>query len=48
MTWGVASYGGDSSAVQDQLKNVQQIQATRLVLLLPFLVMELRGDLGFC
>ena len=30
MTWGYADYGGDSSAVQDQLKNVQQIQATRL------------------
>ena len=28
MTWGDAKYGGDSSAVQDQLKNVQQIQAT--------------------
>ena len=26
MTWGHAFYGGDSSAVQDQLKNVQQIQ----------------------
>ena len=29
MTWGLAEDGGDSSAVQDQLKNVQQIQATR-------------------
>ena len=28
MTWGRASSGGDSSAVQDQLKNVQQIQAS--------------------
>ena len=27
VTWGVAVYGGDSSAVQDQLKNVQQVQA---------------------
>ena len=27
VTWGVADSGGDSSAVQDQLKNVQQIQA---------------------
>ncbi|OLQ08545.1 E3 ubiquitin-protein ligase HERC2 [Symbiodinium microadriaticum] len=27
-TWGKAEYGGDSSAVQDQLKNVQQIQAS--------------------
>ena len=28
MSWGHADCGGDSSAVQDQLKNVQQIQAT--------------------
>ncbi|OLP74394.1 hypothetical protein AK812_SmicGene46075, partial [Symbiodinium microadriaticum] len=28
VTWGRASVGGDSSAVQDQLKNVQQIQAS--------------------
>ena len=28
VTWGRAEHGGDSSAVQDQLKNVQQIQAT--------------------
>ena len=27
MTWG-PEYGGDSSAVQDQLKTVQQVQAT--------------------
>ena len=27
VTWGKAEYGGDSSAVQDQLKNVQQVQA---------------------
>ena len=27
MTWGDAIYGGNSKAVQDQLKNVQQIQA---------------------
>ena len=27
-TWGDASFGGDSSAVRDQLKGVQQIQAT--------------------
>ena len=27
MTWGAADFGGDSSAVRDQLKNVQQIQA---------------------
>ena len=28
VTWGHAALGGDSSAVQDQLKNVQQIQAS--------------------
>ena len=28
MTWGKSGCGGDSSAVQDQLKNVQQIQAS--------------------
>ena len=28
MTWGDDRHGGDSSAVRDQLKNVQQIQAT--------------------
>ena len=28
VTWGDAAKGGDSSAVRDQLKNVQQIQAT--------------------
>eukprot|EP00439_Symbiodinium_sp_Y106_P084949 s112_g27.t1 len=28
VTWGHSSHGGDSSAVQDQLKNVQQIQVT--------------------
>ena len=28
ITWGLAAYGGDSSSVQEQLKNVQQIQAT--------------------
>ncbi len=28
MTWGNALDGGDSSAVQDQLKRVMQIQAT--------------------
>ena len=27
-TWGHAEYGGDSSAVLDQLRGVQQIQAT--------------------
>ena len=30
MTWGHASAGADSSAVRDQLKHVQQIQATAL------------------
>ena len=29
VTWGNAAYGGDSSAVRDQLKAVQQIHATR-------------------
>ena len=28
VTWGSAAHGGDSSDVQDQLKNVQQIQAS--------------------
>ena len=28
VTWGDAARGGDSSAVQEQLKNVQQIQAS--------------------
>ena len=28
VTWGDALCGGDSRAVQDQLKNVQQIQAS--------------------
>ena len=28
ITWGDEDYGGDSSAVRDQLKGVQQIQAT--------------------
>ena len=28
VTWGPAAYGGDSRAVQDQLKNVEQIQAS--------------------
>ena len=28
ITWGDNKTGGDSSAAQDQLKNVQQIQAT--------------------
>ena len=27
VTWGHAAHGGDSSGVQDQLKNVKQIQA---------------------
>ena len=29
VTWGNARYGGDSSAVQDELKGVVQIQAAR-------------------
>ena len=28
MSWGYADFGGDRSSVQDQLKNVQQIQTT--------------------
>ena len=28
VTWGDAEHGGDSSAVQDQLNNVQQIPAS--------------------
>ena len=28
VTWGNAVWGGDSTAVQDQLKNAQQIQST--------------------
>ena len=28
MTWGHADYGGDLSAVQGQLTNVQQVQAS--------------------
>ena len=28
VTWGAPEHGGDSRAVQDQLKNVQQIQAS--------------------
>ena len=29
MTWGVPDNGGDSTRVRDQLRNVQQIHATR-------------------
>ena len=29
VAWGNRDHGGDCSAVQDQLRNVQQIQATR-------------------
>ena len=29
VTWGYENWGGDSSAVRDQLKGVQQIQAAR-------------------
>ena len=29
VTWGDPDYGGDSSAVQDQLKGVQQVQSNR-------------------
>ena len=37
VTSGFSEYGGDSSAVQNQLKNVQQIHASA-ALLLPFLL----------
>ena len=30
VTWGSPLFGGDSSAVQDQLRNVQQVHATGL------------------
>ena len=40
MTWGHDDYGGDSSAVQEQLRNVKQIQATASASL-PFLVTDL-------
>ena len=33
ITWGDAEYGGDSSTVRDQLRGVQQIQATGQALL---------------
>ena len=33
VTWGTQDYGGDSSSVQDQLKNVQQICGTAALLL---------------
>ena len=29
VTWGLADFGGDSSQVQEQLKDVQQIQSSR-------------------
>ena len=35
VTWGDPEFGGDSTAVQDELKNVQRIQRQTL-LLLPF------------
>ena len=40
VTWGDADSGGDSSAVQHQLSNVQQIQARMAARLLPFLATE--------
>ena len=33
VTWGAAGHGGDCSAVQSQLNNVQQIQAPMLAVL---------------
>ena len=44
MTWGDAKYGGDSSAVQDQLKNVQQIQATTDVFTSAFAAVRVDGS----
>ena len=41
MTWGGAHDGGDSSAVQDRLKNVQQIQANGRAIQPLFLPMDL-------
>jgi hypothetical protein len=29
ISWGASAFGGDSSKVQHQLKNVQQVQATQ-------------------
>ena len=43
LTWGDEASGGDSRAVQEKLKNVQQIQASYnlvTMLLLPFLAMD--------
>jgi hypothetical protein len=31
VTWGQSDYGGDSSRIQRQLKNVQQLEATSAV-----------------
>ena len=41
VTWGDASRGGDSSAVREQLKNVQQIQASQRAFLLQSCMMDL-------
>ena len=38
VTWGSSRKGGDSSAVRDQLKNVQSIQATM------YAIAAIRGD----
>eukprot|EP00439_Symbiodinium_sp_Y106_P045410 s1837_g5.t1 len=46
LTWGDEASGGDSRAVQEKLKNVQQIQASYnlvTMLLLPFLAMDPSG-----
>ena len=45
VSWGDAATGGDSSAVQVQLQNVQQIQATG-ALLLPSVRRWIRCNLG--
>ena len=40
VTWGDAEHGGDSSAVQEQLRNAQHIQASIMALLQPSLLMD--------
>ena len=47
VTWGSAAHGGDNRSVQDQLRNVQHIQACiGAVCFHP--CQWLRGDLGVC
>ena len=44
LAWGRADYGGDSSAVQDQLRNLQHVQASESA----FAAILADGDLGQC